>query len=300
MKTPIFAIIVAFLISFTVIAQKKPTKVLVLGLDGLSVAGMEKANMPNIDKLFADGVISLNTRTVMPSVTLPNWTSHLTSAGPEQHGVVNNDWTLEKHELNPIEIDSEGYFPSIFKVLKDNKSSTKTAYYYNWKQLIYPINKKYLDEVGFEENDRFDENYGKAIDFLIQNRQNPSLVFLYSVHTDHAGHKFKWMSPEYIAALEEADNAIGNLINKLKEEGLFQDIHFMLITDHGGKNTGHGGTSMEEMEVPWAIVGPKIKHNFKMEEFNSNINTSATIARIFRIKNTPASWTGKAPSSIFK
>ncbi len=28
----------------------------------------------------------------MPSVTLPNWTTHLTGSGPEQHGVLGNGW----------------------------------------------------------------------------------------------------------------------------------------------------------------------------------------------------------------
>jgi predicted AlkP superfamily pyrophosphatase or phosphodiesterase len=300
MKTFQLLLIIFLQISFSILAQKKPTKVLVIGLDGLSVEGMKKASTPNIDQLFADGVVSLNTRTVMPSVTLPNWTSHLTSAGPEQHGVVNNDWTLEKHELNPIETDSDGYFPSIFKVLKDNNPKTKTAYYYNWKQLIYPINKKYLDEISFEENDHFEENYKKAYDFIKINKENPTLVFLYSVHTDHAGHNFKWMSQEYITALEQADAAIGNLIKDLKKENLFEDMHFMLITDHGGKGNGHGGTSKEEMEVPWCIVGPKIKKNVTMMEFNTNINTAATIAKLFKIKFSPASWIGQIPKSILK
>lgn len=68
---------------------------------------------------MAEGILSLNTRNVMPSVTLPNWTSHLTGSGPEQHGVVGNDWVISKHVLPAIETDAKGYYPSVFKVLKD-------------------------------------------------------------------------------------------------------------------------------------------------------------------------------------
>ncbi|MFR4223996.1 MAG: alkaline phosphatase family protein [Akkermansia sp.] len=32
---------------------------------------------------------------------------------------------------------------------------------------------------------------------------------LYSVHTDHAGHKYGWMSREYLQSIEEADQQIG-------------------------------------------------------------------------------------------
>ena len=32
---------------------------------------------------------------------------------------------------------------------------------------------------------------------------------MYSVHTDHIGHKYAWMSPENICSLEEVDKEIG-------------------------------------------------------------------------------------------
>lgn len=291
-------LILAF-IPFYSIAQKSP-RVLIIGLDGFSTEGFNTAKHPNLDKMIADGVLSLTTRPVMPSITLPNWTSHMTGSGPEEHGVVSNGWTMEKHSLIPLETDKDGYYPSIFKVLKTEKPATKIAYYYNWKELIYPINKTYLDEVSFQEKDQYKENYNKAYDFLLQNKKDPALVFLYSVHTDHAGHGYGWMSPQYISAIEAADVEIGILLEKLKTAGLYNDLHFMLITDHGGISKGHGGTTMNEMQVPWAITGPKIKKLGLIKTFNSNKNTALVLARIFGVDKLPASWTGTAPKTIFK
>lgn len=48
---------------------------------GLSVERFLKFKHPNIDTLMRDGILSLNTQAIMPSVTLPNWTDHLTSGG---------------------------------------------------------------------------------------------------------------------------------------------------------------------------------------------------------------------------
>lgn len=279
---------------------KTSKHVLIFGIDGLSVAGLQKAKTPNIDKLFSDGILSLTTRSVMPSVTLPNWTSHLTSGGPEQHGVTNNNWTIDNHELTPIETDAEGYYPSIFKILKDQNPETKTAYYYNWGNLINSINQKYLDEVGFEENDGYQDNYEKALAFAKTSRDSPSLIFLYTVHIDHAGHNNGWMSKEYIKAIEDADEAIGDFIHNMKSEGLFKDTNFLLITDHGGNEKGHGGLSMEEMEVPWAIVGPKVLKDQKFLSPNSNANTASVIATIFGVKELQVSAIGKTPAGIFK
>lgn len=129
--------------------KKTARRVVLLSLDGICVEGFRKARTPHLDNLLAQGVLSLKTRVVMPSVTLPNWTSHLTGSGPELHGVVDNSWTIDKFKLPAIETDSDGYYPSVFKVLKDKKEGIKTAFYYNWPNLIYPYNQKYLDDICF-------------------------------------------------------------------------------------------------------------------------------------------------------
>lgn len=283
----------------TEVNARAAKRIVLISLDGICVEGYLKAKTPNLDKLMAEGSLSLDTRVVMPSVTLPNWTSHLTGSGPEQHGVVDNSWEISKFTLPAIEKDSAGYYPSVFKVLKDALPQMKTAFYYNWINLFYPYNKQYLDEVSYLEEDAYVPNYEKAFSFLKANRTDPTLVFLYSVHTDHAGHKYKWMSPEYIRSIEEADVEIGRFIEKIKQEGLYKDTHFMFLTDHGGINYGHGGVSTDEMIVPWGITGPGIKKEFKITEPNNTVNTAAVILHLFKVKR-PLSWTGEVIQSIFK
>ncbi len=276
-------------------------RVVIIGLDGFSVPGFKEVKHPHLDKLLAEGVFSLTTRPVMPSVTLPNWTSHLTGSGPEEHGVTANSWTLSKHELAAQETDADGYYPSVFKLLKEQKPGVKTAFYYNWAQLINSMNKRYIDELSFQYNDGYDSNYHKAYEFIVKNQKHPQLVFLYSVHTDHAGHRYGWMSPEYVSAIESADKALGLFLEKLKTAGLYKDTYFLFITDHGGKEKGHGGISMSEMQVPWGITGPRIPKRGLAGFYNSNKNTALVLARLFKIKqrNIPLSWTGTVPPGIF-
>lgn len=297
MKIRVLIVALFILVYVNVNAQR----VVIIGFDGFSTEGFNGSKHPNIDRLFEKGLITLTNRPVMPSITLPNWTSHLTGQGPEEHGITANNWTMENHTLKAIETDEQGYSPSIFKVLKDKKNNAKTAFYYNWAELINPINKKYLDEVSFEEGDRYKDNYAKALKFIEKNKNDPTLVFLYSVHTDHAGHEYGWMSPQYITAIEEVDVEIGNFIDKLKEQKLYDDTYFLFITDHGGIKKGHGGVTMNEMQIPWAITGPKIKNLGLTDQFfNSNKNTSLVLAKLFGLKNIPKSWTGIAPTVIFK
>lgn len=278
---------------------KKNTRVVIFALDGVSVNGFLEANTPNMDALLAQGALSLKTRVVMPSVTLPNWTSILTGSGPEQHGVVDNSWELNKFILPAIEKDEDGYYPSVFTVLKKNVPNVKTAFYYNWINLFYPYNPKYFDETIFDKDEQYIPYFHKAFDFIVENKQDPTVVFLYIGNTDNAGHSFGWKSDEYLKSIEEADEQIGLLLDKMKSADLFDNTYFMVLSDHGGINKGHGGFTVDEMEVPWGIVGPKIKKNFKIEQPNNVNNTASVILHLFKTQQ-PNSWTGQIPQSIFK
>ena len=286
-------------------AKKKKKKgiqakrVLIITFDGICIDGFKQANTPNIDALMKSGAASLTTRDVMPSITLPNFTSHLTGAGPEVHGVTDNSWQLDKHSLPAVARDEDGYFPSVFKVLKDQVPDIKTAFYWNWEPLINPYNKKYFDETIFAENDEYIPLYEKALSFMKEHRNDKAFIFLYTVHTDHAGHKYKWMSPEYVQSIEEGDVEVGRLINKMKEEGIYDDTHIFFLSDHGGIGNGHGGVSKEEMIVPWIIEGPGIKKGFTIEEANNTVNTAATVLHLFGAEQ-PLCWTGEVPLSIFE
>lgn len=295
LKNTLF-LFVLLLVNPVVLARPRAKRVVLFALDGISVSGYLQARTPNLDTLLSQGMLSLDTRVVMPSVTLPNWTSHLTGSGPEQHGVTDNGWQIDKRNYPAVETDEEGYYPSVFGVLKEQLPECKTAFYYNWINLFYPYNKKFFDEVSYLKDDAYIPNYKKAFDFIVRNQDFPTLVFLYSVHTDHAGHAHKWMSEEYIKSIEEADTQIGIFIENMKKAGLYEDTYFMFLSDHGGIGYGHGGLSVDEMIVPWGIVGPKIQSG-KMKEPNNTVNTAATILYLFKVKK-PLSWIGEVPSGV--
>ena len=90
--------------------KKKAKRVLIIAFDGIRVDGLAQAHTPNIDMLAKEGSMSIKTRDVMPSITLPNFTSMLCGAGPEVHGVDTNGWRLDNQKLPAVETDADGYF----------------------------------------------------------------------------------------------------------------------------------------------------------------------------------------------
>ncbi len=293
-------LILAFLFVFnSAYAKNGPGRIVFIALDGIGIEGLQKAGTPNIDRLMHEGSYSLRTRVVMPSVTLPNWTSHLTGSGPEQHGVTDNGWTIDKHVLPAVEKDDKGYYPSVFKILKEQVRGIQIGFYYNWENLIYPYNRDYLDDVSFLENDAYTGNFDRAFEFIRKNKGKPTFVFLYTVHTDASGHRYGWMSPEYIRSIEEADTEIGRLIAKMEAEGMYNSTHFIFTSDHGGVNKGHGGVTPAEMEVPWSLTGRGVIKDREITGPNNTVNSAFVIAHLFRCK-TPSCWTGRMIPSLFR
>lgn len=53
-------------------ALVRSKRALMISLDGICVEGFQKAHAPHLRELMSEGAFSLDTRIVMPSITLPN------------------------------------------------------------------------------------------------------------------------------------------------------------------------------------------------------------------------------------
>lgn len=272
----------------------KPPMVILIGIDGMSIPGMQRAHTPVMDELIANGAVSLKTRSVMPTVSAPNWASHMMGAGPEQHAVTFNGWTTENTLIEPAETDEKGYFPSIFSVIKKQKPDALTCFFYDWDELDYLVNPQFIDKNVYSKT--LAESLQKATPWIVENR--PLFSFIYVGHPDEVGHEHKWESPEFIKSLEEVDSLLGGFMNTLKQQGLYGNIVFLVVSDHGGIDYSHGGISMQEIQVPWIISGPGIIKNKVLEQPNNIPNTASTILHVLGLQQ-PLSWVGSPAFGAF-
>jgi len=274
--------------------KQNSSRVILIGIDGLSTDGIQCAKTPNLNRLIRDGAFSLKARGVMPTVSAPNWGSMLCGAGPEQHGITNNGWTVTNHTIEPTITDDDGYFPSIFTLIRNQMPDAKTAIFYDWKELMDLYNGKYISKIRFDSG--YEEVYDHAIDYII--KESPDFAFVYAGHVDEMGHKFQHGSPEYYKSIEDVDTKIGDLLKALDSTGLYENTNIIVISDHGGVGYGHGGESMAEIQVPWLIEGPGIIRNKLIEEPINTFNTASTIAYLFNLQQPPQ-WIAKPVLSVF-
>lgn len=85
--------------------------------------------------------------------------------------------------------------------------------------------------------------------------------------------------------------------SKTPESGTIRFI--MLTADPGGINKGHGGITLEEVEIPFIIAGKNIKQSGEFQESMMQFDTAATIAYVFRLEQ-PQVWTGRPMKQVFK
>ena len=269
--------------------------VVVIGVDGLSPDGIQKADTPVIDSMIANGSVKWNVRTVLTSSSSQNWMSMISGAGPEQHGVINNDWEIDDHTLPPIVQEPDGRFPTIFSILHKAKPNAEIGAVYHWDGFgrLYQKNAVNYDK-------RFSTEDSTATDFIryIKDKK-PMLGFVHFDHVDHAGHHGGHGSPEYYQSVVKTDSLVGKILEGIKEAGIEKNTLVIIWADHGGIGYGHGGASPQEAEIAGIFFGKDVKKGYKIEQQVYTYDLAATIAFALNIQ-PPYAWIGRAVKSAFE
>jgi hypothetical protein len=269
--------------------------VVIIGVDGLSPNGIRKADTPHLDKLVKSGAHTFHARAVMPTVSSPNWASMIMGAGPEQHGITSNAWETNKFEIAPIAVGSGGIFPTIFGVVREQRPESVIACFHDWEG-FGRLFERTAPNVVEHVKDAI-ETAAKAARYFKEKK--PHFLFIHFDGVDHAGHGFGWDSPQYYKAVELTDSLIGAVVETIAAAGVADKTILLITADHGGIGKGHGGATMEEIEIPWIITGPGVTRGKEIKTPVNTYDTAVTVAHIFGLKQ-PACWIGKPVLEAFK
>jgi predicted AlkP superfamily pyrophosphatase or phosphodiesterase len=268
--------------------------VVVIGVDGLSPEGIRRAKTPVLHRMMAEGASTLHARGVMPTVSSPNWASMIMGAGPEQHGVLSNDWKPGDKAITPTEVGPGGIFPTVFGLLRQQKPSAKIGCFHDWGGFGRLVEPGVCDKIAHPKGPV--ETTDKAIGFLKEER--PSFLFIHLDHVDHAGHTFGHGTPEYDTSIEEADRLIGLVLTALRDSGMADSSLVLVTSDHGGKGKGHGGSTMGEIEIPWILHGRGVVAGKELPATVNTYDTAATVAHALGLA-PPKCWIARPVLDAF-
>ena len=279
-------------------SEKKAEHVVFIGLDGWGAYSLPKADMPNVKKLMSEGAYTLKKRSALPSSSAINWASMFMGAGPELHGYT--QWGSKTPELPSRELNQHGIFPTIFQLLRDNQPKAEIGCLYEWNGIKYLVDSLSLDfNYHVPDYQKTPQDLCQQTVEYIKEKQ-PTLVAVCFDNPDHVGHADGHDTPAYYAKLQELDNYVGQIVQAVKDAGMIENTIFILTSDHGGINKGHGGKTMKEMETPFIISGKNIRKGICFDEISMmQYDVASTIAYIFNLQQ-PQVWIGRPMKSLFE
>jgi len=294
-KSLAFAVLVAALETPALAAVPGVEHVVIIGCDGMSPDGIMKAKTPVMDQLMKEGAYTMRARGVMPTSSSPNWASMIMGAGPEQHGITSNDWRTNKFEIAPTVVGSEGMFPTIFGLLREQKPKSVIACFHDWDGFGRLFERKAVDMI--EDSVGPTNAVQNSVAYIKEKK--PIFTFIHLDDVDHVGHAIGHGTPEYYASVEVADKLIGQVVQGLKDAGIWKKTIVIITADHGGINKGHGGATMAEIEIPWIIAGPGVVAGHEIKSPVNTYDTAVTVAYVLGL-NTPECWIGRPVLEAFK
>jgi predicted AlkP superfamily pyrophosphatase or phosphodiesterase len=290
------ALIVWAIFSSLIGESQKIKHVIVLGIDGCDIIGLHTAHIPHIDSLRANGSWTYEAKAQMPTVSSPNWASIIDGVPPAEHGIWGNSWQRRQIRDSVYCGGERGHvFPTIFRVLRESDRHAQIACIMEW----WSFRRLVEDGVcSIRQRTIWEGITDLRVPTVIRVRK-PEFLFIHFNDVDETGHRAGHDTPEYYTAIERVDRSIGKIVKAVKKAHMLESTVFVIIADHGGINKGHGGSTPNEVNVPFIISGAGIKKNHHISSYVNNYDCSPTIAKMLGAK-APACWQGKVVEEIFE
>jgi hypothetical protein len=270
-------------------------------VDAMSPNGILNASTPVMDMMMKEGASTLNARGVLPTSSSTNWKSMVSGCGPEHHGVTSNNWEADDFTLPPVNTGLENFQPTIFGVARQQRTSIKMGAIYDWKGFGRLIERSALDYDAYNETDKDDLDENETTEYAINYIKNekPDFLFVHLDHVDHVGHHDGHKTNKFYEAVSSADNLIGQIIQATKDAGVFEETVFLVSADHGGIGYGHGGETLDELEIPFILYGNGVKEGYIIKHQVMTYDNAATVSYLLGLEQ-PYTWIGRAVKSAFE
>jgi arylsulfatase A-like enzyme len=253
--------------------------VVVISIDGLRPDSLSVERTPSILEMAARGSACWNAQTTFPPITLPSHASMLTGYLPSAHGLTWGDY-------QPARGNSK--VPTIFSYAR--AAGLRTAMVVGKDKLNHLNLEGSLDVYQLVAGD--DAVIVNAA--IVQVMSGADLLFVHLPDVDTAGHAAGWMSDRYLQQVAEADDAVQRLLNAVPGRATV-----ILTADHGGLGPTHGMDRVQDMTIPWVIMGPEIVENHIVARKVATVDTAATALDILGLK-LAATAVGKPVTEAFK
>lgn len=263
------------------------SKLLCVIIDGLRADTLACAHVPCFDALARDGVASGRLQPARPCLTLPALTSLLTSLPPEEHGVLSNSGA---GQVSPHAV-------SLFSLLRYRHQNSAAFYSNDRLRLLFPQGSLQTGMLINSQSIRnVDHDLAEQAARCLQ-REKPDCCLLYLEGANIAGTHFGFDSEPYMESVEQADRALGLLLEHMAVVGIRRDYVIMATGCCGGSRPG--AAAGEESGLPLFFSGPGLLKGRELEKPPTLIDLAPTMAAILGLAPHP-DWQGRVLAEMFQ
>jgi arylsulfatase A-like enzyme/Flp pilus assembly protein TadD len=213
-----------------------------LRADHVGAYGFPRPTTPHIDALAREGVLFKNVRTPVP-MTLPAHVSMLTGTLPPTHGLRDNllNRLPEESQTLAERLKAKGFATGaiVSSFVLDRRFGLGQGFdgYDDRFQAVHKI--------GDLSERKGDETTRVARDWLDAHQGRPFFLFLhfYDPHDPYAPPEpfaSQWKASPYEGEVAFTDHCVGQVLEKLRQLGLYDDTLIVLTGDHGEMLGEHG------------------------------------------------------------
>jgi hypothetical protein len=233
-------------------------------IDGCRADRLAEANTPFIDGLRAEGVEFTGMETVYPARTVTCFSSMLTGAPPNVHGMRSNF-------APKLGVQCESVFDKL-------RSVGKTGRLVGIAHLIDAFGEDDVRAVSaVMKNELVDRELCEIAKGVLRD-EDPELLVLQLISVDQTGHARGSYNDEYLRQIEDTDRVIEEFLGWCRSSGYLDEATVLITADHGqGIGIGgHGHMSRTEINVPCIMWGAGVQSADSVAERRSVMDIGAT------------------------
>jgi predicted AlkP superfamily pyrophosphatase or phosphodiesterase len=245
-------------------AQRTPADlVVVVSIDGLR-PDVITPSMRALHRLYLQGSSAKNARTIDKSATLPSHASMVSGVDSSEHGLEFNAYKPDRASIARPTMFSVAHAAGLPTFMFVGKAKLK--------HLLAKPSDAELKVAGFKCKKLVKEAMPQL------QKQKRGLLFMHFADPDSAGHRYGWMSNQYVEAAHAADECLDEVMTTLDQAGMERTL-LLVTADHGGHNRSHGTRMEVDARIPWfAWGGPARRGRTKRDVHTTDTAATALSA----------------------
>ena len=261
------------------------SKLLVVIIDGLCSETLSCAHVPSLDGLGKRGVVAGHLQIQHPNLSLPNLVSLFTSQPMDEHGVLCNSGaaTISPHAI------------SLFSLLRYRQQNTAAFYSNDRLRVLFPMGSL---QTGVLLNSQSIRNMDRELTEQAARhlqREKPDCCLLYLEGANITGTHFGFNSEPYFESVEQADRAVGVLMEELLFVGADREYTTLVVGCCGAASK----PGAESCCSPLFLAGAGISQALVAEQPVSLLDLAPTMASILGVSAHP-DWRGRILDEWFR